>query len=384
MQFHITNLEAAQLKEALKESWAVQKTTFTVYGISFRFLYTWHIKRIWNPCYAFMELILNWAVFWSTIAALIDPDDKDNLVFGAVVMCINSCLMHYWYGFLRYSSLVRGCFGEDGMQEYFYDLDQDFKMVKEIFSALYNGDDIKRSQAPAILLTLPFTLFLHVASALFLCIMVCLDIWSNEKKERRNDDFDAWAAYGVLLAFLAFPLMFIYGSPGFKVLATFGMLTTEQLYNSLLFRKPFKKFLVSLVFGLIDLDYFDLDVDMDFEWDEAKEANGENGDDNEIVIEGKGSTLPPHIKPTMSVVEKSDDQSDVQDITPLASSSEITKKPDDHSEAEEIPPALISVRLSEIPNDLAGAIDLTSSSVCVLGPQEPNGWYKKRGHGTAL
>ena len=96
----------------------------------------------------------------------------------------------------------------------------------------------------------------------------------------QEEIYEAAGTWGIYLAYLIFPLMRIFGAPGAQAYATLGLLFQQHYYNSLLFRKGFRDFLLGLIVGVL---FVIVDIELPpIEQDEEEDQNDQNDQNDPI------------------------------------------------------------------------------------------------------
>ena len=163
-------------------------------------------------------------------------------------------------------------------------LNERFNDIRDVCGLFYNGDTQHRNQYNAIVVTFPFTMYNHAVTYIistFCCIVRVIRQWHslcmmklkyNSQRRRKENStlpqnltvaeslssqeavpFDEHTviirALGITVVIAGLSFMRILGGMQFTIFSTAVFLMNQHLYNSLLFRKPFFDFVLSIIFG---------------------------------------------------------------------------------------------------------------------------------------
>ncbi len=152
-------------------------------------------------------------------------------------------ILHFWYGMSRYPSIWNR-FVSAGLKG--LKLDRNFKEIKEICGYHHNGHNRMNSQILPFVITLPFTILFHAIAFLNTAFFSLLKISRVEELGAKLPDPVITSIF--LSNTLVTSLWFLGGTGGI-VFATLTVFFNQKAFNSLLFKKSFKDFFISLMFG---------------------------------------------------------------------------------------------------------------------------------------
>ena len=156
-------------------------------------------------------------------------------------------IVHFWYGMSRYPSIwnrfvptsIKGA-----------TVDRNFKEIKDICGFHHNGHYRMNSQVIPFVMTLPFTILFHTIAFLVTTIYYLprklLKLLKMDEVERKLPDP---VITSIFLSNALVTSLWILGGTVGMVFATLTIFFNQKAYNSLLFKKNFKDFCLSLVFG---------------------------------------------------------------------------------------------------------------------------------------
>jgi hypothetical protein len=228
----------------------------TIKGKTTIFFFTFRVLYGWDKYRASIQFVNNFLALASTITALAIPENDANRIIGALSLLLAQIILHSWYGFSLYPPLdcTQLLNPESSNGE--------LETVRDQMSLILHGKEVHNDQKWQTLVTLPFTLPNVLALVVAEKVLWAVGNWCCGDRI----DQHALRRYVVYLAMfvaaLFWPLVFfITDESVWKVLASFAILANEELYNSYLFRKDHKKFLLSFLVDFIG-DFLPLD-DMD-------------------------------------------------------------------------------------------------------------------------
>jgi hypothetical protein len=156
----------------------------------------------------------------------------------ALVMSLN--LVQFWYGFSRYTSC-----GENMSSGIFFGqaIDHKFEQIRDVCSFHANGDYRRRNQTVSTVLTLPFTIWYHATTG-----FIFIGIWIAKKLANKQIQY-APAFWGILLTNLVCAGFWLFGGAVCTGLAMLHLFIQQRLYSSLLCRRGFPDFMLSMIVG---------------------------------------------------------------------------------------------------------------------------------------
>lgn len=125
-------------------------------------------------------------------------------------------------------------------------LDRNFSEIREICSYHHNGHDRTNSQMLPFVITLPFTILFHMIAFLVTTAYFLLGISRYGGKERTFPDP---VVTSIFLSNASITSLWLLGGKAGIVFATLTIFFNQKAYNSLLFKRNFKDFCLSLVWG---------------------------------------------------------------------------------------------------------------------------------------
>ena len=208
-------------------------------------------------------------------------------------------------------------------------LNERFNDIRDVCGLFYNGDSRHRNQYNAIVVTFPFTMYNHAVTYIIstFCFIVrvirqwhgsCITLLktTNQRRRKQNDTlpqhltvteslssheavlFDEHTviirALGITIVIAGLSFMRILGGLEFTIFSTAVFLMNQHLYDSLLFRKPFHDFLLSIVFGNL------------FVISRVSQAISNNNDEKANMSRGKGTRHPVDEEMGMARGERSE------------------------------------------------------------------------------
>jgi hypothetical protein len=123
----------------------------------------------------------------------------------------------------------------------------EFEQMRDICSLYSHGDTRRRNQTGAVLVSIPFTAFNYFVASLVLVIDICLK--KNKDTVSQTINPPAPSLWGVYSSNVMVTCMWLAGGPPWMAFAALNLLFNQHLYNSLLFRRGFDEFLISVVLG---------------------------------------------------------------------------------------------------------------------------------------
>jgi hypothetical protein len=164
---------------------------------------------------------------------------------GGGSIFLSLTITHFWYGLTRYPSVWNN-FVSDGLVG--STTDENFAEIRDICSYYYDSQKETNSQMEAFLVTLPFTFIYHFnAYVLTLVYFVFVGGIQPERAGKRNAPSSITVSV-FASNFMVVLLWFLGGKIG-VVLSTATKIFNQNFYNALLFRRSFKDFALSFVFG---------------------------------------------------------------------------------------------------------------------------------------
>lgn len=126
-------------------------------------------------------------------------------------------------------------------------MDENFAEIRDICSYYYNGGIEKNSQMEAFLMSLPFTIVYHINGLLLTMI------YSVFGGIQADDALETNATIPITISVFVSNIMVVmlwsFGGKVGMVLSTATTIFNQNFYNSLLFRRSFRDFVLSFVFG---------------------------------------------------------------------------------------------------------------------------------------
>ena len=247
-----------------------------------RLCYQLEILYFFSPCVVILRIILNWTSNITTLLILFGLDSRNAEIVGAVVLFLACLNLHLSHGFAQYPSLAKVC-AHNGQFSHLerQAMQANLESVRDAASAAYKGDAVHRSQWLQILVTLPWTFPMHIAAfvtATSCCVADCVTNDDDNRNRRgANDIISGAGAFGVVVACLFFAIIYVAAGNAGVLYAQLGLVATENLYDSMLFRKSFFKFLTSFFTGISDVFVEEPEVENVFDGGEGNVGGGQGG-----------------------------------------------------------------------------------------------------------
>lgn len=177
------------------------------------------------------------------ISVLMNGLTAITVFFGSCSLFLLLSIVHFWYGISRYSSLWNSVVptGLKGST-----LDRNFSEIREICSYHHNGNDRINSPVLAFTITLPFTILFHMMAFLVTTAYFLLGLSRYGGTERKIPDP---VITSIFLSNAVISSLWLLGGKAGIVFATLTIFFNQKAYNSLLFKRNFKDFCLSLVWG---------------------------------------------------------------------------------------------------------------------------------------
>lgn len=255
------------LQESFETTRLVQRCTCRTRRFCILLFGPWLVKKEWSLALTLAEVILTWIAIGTWIGSLVDPDATGTNYVGGIAVFFATLLVHYWYGFVRYTIAVPKSLKEYTTAVAVHD---SFQVLRNTSSVLlYGANQQQYSQQTALLVMWPVSAvnYLSYLLAWLLCRATCAMTAGHDyycKAGGRNKDGSrrrytismstaavrnaASNLTGVCVAMALFGLRVGAGRGGSTV-ATLLFLGNQHLYNTLLFQKSDRDFLMGLVFG---------------------------------------------------------------------------------------------------------------------------------------
>ena len=125
------------------------------------------------------------------------------------------------------------------------DLDENFAEIRDICSYYCNGHDKMRPQLAAFLITLPFTVIYHFNSLVTTLLYFSFGI------PRSDTRFPSPVTLGLFVSNILIASFWFWGGKVGWILTTIAAIFNQNFYNSLLFKRNLRDFMLSFVFGNI-------------------------------------------------------------------------------------------------------------------------------------
>lgn len=238
-----------------------ERCSFRIGRMQIRPFYKLHVLWFFNPGVVIIRVLANWASNVVSILLLLGLNNQNIRITGGVLVFVGSLNLHLSHGFAQYPSVSKWCSNHENRADARAS-SESFEYCRDLASFASNGDMRHRWQWPAILLTLPFTVPLHVASlfaSLLCCVVQCTD--QNQAFNPGRTIVES-GGIGILLGCLFFPIIYVAaGNPG-VIYAQIGLDALENLYDAMFSRKSFWKFLSSFVLGIFEVWIVEADVDV--------------------------------------------------------------------------------------------------------------------------
>lgn len=166
-------------------------------------------------------------------------------ILGATSLFLSLTITHFWYGISRYPSIWNNYVSSDLVGSR---LDKNFAEIRDICGCYHNGHNRSDSQLAAFLITLPFTFLYHINGFGMTLIFRTFGV-SPSPDEVDGTNIPQSISVSVHVTNIIMVLLWFLGGNVGVALATATTIFNQKFYNSLFFRRSFKDFLLSFVFG---------------------------------------------------------------------------------------------------------------------------------------
>jgi hypothetical protein len=163
-------------------------------------------------------------------------------LIGGVSLFLSLTITHFWYGISRYPSIWNNYVSDDLVGSR---LDENFAEIRDICSYYYNGHNRSDSQMEAFLITLPFTIIYHING--FILMLISRVFGDADEEAHRR--FPSPIAVSVLVSNIMMVMLWFLGGNVGMALSTATTIFNQNFYNSLFFRRSFRDFVLSFIFG---------------------------------------------------------------------------------------------------------------------------------------
>ncbi|KAG7368507.1 hypothetical protein IV203_031250 [Nitzschia inconspicua] len=233
--------EAGAFQERLKRS-KVDNLNLDSTARRYRFLVPFIIKAELSPGLAFAESMLTWIHFLTLLSLLFSGSSIVASIVGGFSLFVSLTITQFWYGLSRYPSVwnnmvPRGLKGSK--------LDENFAEIRDICSYFCNGHNRTKPQLGAFIISLPFTFLYH-----FNAFLTTFAYYSSGVRKIGSTLPPPIPLSIFVTNTMMVCLWFIGGKVGL-ILTTATAIFNQNFYNSLLFKRSLKDFLLSFVFGNI-------------------------------------------------------------------------------------------------------------------------------------
>jgi hypothetical protein len=238
--------DAVELAQGFRQTHENICPYVTIKGKTTIFFFTFRVLYSWDKYRASVQFVNNFLTLASTITALVIPENDANTIIGSLSLLLAQIILHSWYGFSRYppldcTQLLNPESSNGELEPY-----------RDQASLILHGKEVHNDQKWQTLVSLPFTLPNVLATVVAEKVLWAL---GNCCCEDSIDEYTLrrYVVYlAMFVASLFWPFVFFFTDKAvWKVLASFAIMANEELYNSYLFRKDYKKFLWSFVLAFL-------------------------------------------------------------------------------------------------------------------------------------
>ncbi|KAL3929537.1 MAG: hypothetical protein SGARI_004721 [Bacillariaceae sp.] len=206
----LQSLTAQQAADIHDEVTANGKLSFKIGCVTIRPFFKDEILWRLSPVVVILRTILTWISNITTLLILFGVETRPLNITGAVAIFLAQLVLHFSHGFCCYPSFARFCLNFKESAVALTSIKEEFEAERDWASAARYGDNVARSQWVQILITLVWTLPMHVAAVAgtsLCCLMDCLAGFDGQNNNNRapNDNED-YGAIGILLACVFSPL----------------------------------------------------------------------------------------------------------------------------------------------------------------------------------